>query len=173
MPNRINTLLLKEYKQLFKDTETVISVGYEGMNSKDTAMFRDKLAEAKIDMTVVKNRIANIAFKEMGHPDISSICAHMTALACGEDPVSLARFMVDFRKANETLRIHGALVENTVLDEKGVVALSKSPNKQELQGIIVGQALNPGSQVAGMLLGTARTIAGQIKARIETLEETA
>ncbi len=173
MPNRINTLLLQEYKEQFKDASTLVSVGYEGLSSKDTAALRDKLAEANINMTVVKNRIANIALKELGCPEIMPICEKMTALATAEDPVMLARFMVDFRKGNEAFKIHGALVENTILDTNGVVSLSKSPNKQELQGMIVGQAMSPGSKIAGALMGPASTIAGQIKSMVEKMEESA
>jgi large subunit ribosomal protein L10 len=119
----------------------------------------------------VKNRIVNIAFKEIGLPEVKDICCNQTAFAYGEDPVAIARFMVDFAKANQSMKVHGAMVEGVILDEAGAKDLAKSPTKEELKSQIVGQALGPGAQLAGALMGPASTIAGQIKSRVEELEK--
>lgn len=171
MPNRVNQLLLKDYTNRFKGVESLVSIGYEGMTVADQVKMRDELAAKEISLTFVKNRIANIAFKELELPEVKSICCNQTAFACGEDPVAIARFMVDFAKANDTLKLHGAMVEGTILDEAGVKDLAKSPTKDELKAQIVGQALGPGSQLAGALMGPASTIAGQLKTRIDELEK--
>lgn len=171
MPNLVNELLLKTYMERFADVAGVVAVGYPGMKANDIHAFRDKLAAAGIALTVVKNRIVNLAFKELGLPEVAPICQGQTAFATGEDVVALARFMVDFRKEQPLLQIHGAMVEGTILDEPATVALSKSPTKEELKGQIAGQALAPGSNLSGALVGPARLIAGQIKAHIEKLED--
>ncbi len=172
MPNRVNQLLLKEYLNRFDGVQSVVSVGYEGLPVSSQGKLRDELAAKDIRLTFVKNRLVNIAFKEMGLPEVKDICSGQTAFAYGEDPVAIARYLVDFAKSNaETFKIHGGMVESTILDEAGVTELSKSPTKEELKSIIVGQALGPGSAVAGALNGPASTIAGQIKARIEELEK--
>ncbi len=173
MPNLVNQLLLKEYKTRFDGVENVVSVGYEGVNLTDQGKMRDDLAEAGIEFLFVKNRVVNIAFKELGLPEVSDICSGQTAFAFGEDPVAIARLLCDKAKANKNLKIHGALVEATILDGEGVKTLSKSPTKEELKAQIVGQALSPASNLAGAIKGPAGTIAGQIKARIEELEKSA
>ncbi len=173
MPNLVNQLLLKEYKTRFEGVQNVISVGYEGVNMTDQGKMRDELAEAGVEFVFVKNRVVNIAFKELGLPGVSDICSGQTAFAFGEDPVAIARLLCDKAKANKNLKIHGALVEATILDENGVVSLSQSPTKEELKAQIVGQALSPATKLAGAINGPAGTIAGQIKARIEELEKSA
>lgn len=171
MPNRINQLLLKEYTKTFENGNDVVSFGYEGLNIEGTDALRTQLEERGYEMLFVKNRIAKIAFAEMGRGDVTSILSGQTAFATGEDPVALARFLVDFQKQHSELKIHGALVENTILNDDGVKDLSKSPTKDELKAKIVGQALGPGASVAGALVGPGSTIAGQIKSLIEKLEE--
>lgn len=173
MPNRVNQLLVRDYKKRFEGVSNFVSVGYEGMNYADQGVMRTQIAEAGFSFFFIKNRLADLALRELGRPSVRGICNGQTALAYGEDPVAIARFFVDFKKKNEALKIHGAVVEDTILDEKAVVSLSKSPSKEELKGQIVGQVLSPGSKVAGALLGPAQTLAGQLKSRIETLEESA
>lgn len=173
MPNRVNQLLVRDYKKRFDGVSNFVTVGYEGMSYADQGMMRGKIAEAGFGFFFVKNKLADIALRELGRPSIRRICSGQTALAYGEDPVAIARFFVDFKKKHDTLKIHGAVVEDTLLDEKAVVSLSKSPSKEELKGQIAGQILSPGSKVAGALMGPAQTIAGQLKSRIETLEESA
>lgn len=172
MPNIVNRLLLKEYKERYDSTASLIAIGYDGLDVERTNRLRGALEAQEIRLDLVKNRIARIAFRDMGLPDIDPILLGQTALATGgEDPVAMARFFVDFRKENKEVKIHGALVEETILDEEAVVSLSKSPTKEELKGIIAGQALSPGGTLSGALLGAGGMLAGQIKTMIETMEE--
>lgn len=171
MPNRINQLLLEEYKTRFAGVANVVSVGYEGLPVSKQAALRNDLAQKNIRFCFVKNRLVNIAFKEMGLVDVSGICSGQTAFAFGEDPVAIARYMTDFAKTNPEFKIHGAMVESTIINAAGVDGLSKSPTKEELKAQIAGQVLSPGANLAGALKGPAGVIAGQIKARIEELEK--
>lgn len=171
MPNRINQLLLAEYKSRFEGLQNVITIGYEKLPMKKQGQMRNEMAEKGIKFCFVKNRLANIAFKELGLPEVLSICSGQTGFAYGEDPVAIARYVVEFAKQNPEVKIHGGMVEATVFDEAGVKSLSTSPTKEELKSRLVGQILSAGGNVAGALMGPASTIAGQIKARIETLEK--
>jgi len=170
MPNRINTLLVQEYTETYRDVSTLIAVGYEGMNVQTTNVLRSQLAENRIRLCFVKNRIVNQAFQALGRNSIAPICIGQTAFADGEDPVSIARFLVGFQKEHKELKIHGALVEDRILNGDAVLDLSKSPTKEELKGIISGQALSPGASVSGALLGPGALLASQIKKHMEALE---
>ncbi len=171
MPSRINELMIKEYKHCYQDVNNIISVGYEGLDVMTTNLFRSKLAERNISLDFVKNRIINLAFKELGRPEVREICQGQTAFAVAEDMVGMARFLVDFRKEHKQLKIHGGLLEEQLFDTEGVVTLSQSPNQDELRSIISGQALAMGGKVAGALLGPAHLLAGQLKTRIDELEK--
>ena len=174
MPNKVNQLLLKEYRARFDGVQSLVAIGYEGMPVNAQNKMRNDLADRDTKFIFVKNRLINIAFKEMGLPDVRSICKGQTAFVFGEDPVAVARFLVDAAAESEgKLVIHGGVVEGTVLNSQQIVDLSKSPTKEELKAQIVGQALTPGSKLAGAFVSPASKIASQIKTLIENLEKSA
>lgn len=172
MPNKVNQLLLKEYKVKFAGVQSLIAIGYAGMPVNAQNKLRRELAEKKAKFYFVKNRLVNIAFKEMDLPEVKQICQGQTAFVFGEDPVSVARYLVDKAKESEgKLQLHGALVENTLLNSAQTLELSKSPTKDELKSQIVGQALAPASKLAGAIIAAGGKIAAQIKTHVENLEK--
>jgi large subunit ribosomal protein L10 len=172
MPNRVNQLLLKEYRARFQAVDSVVAIGYVGMTVNVQNKMRARLAAANLQFCFVKNRLANIAFKELGKPEIKSICQGQTALVSGEDPVAIARLLVEIAKESEDkLKLYGGMVENTVLDAKGIVELSKSATKEELKSQIVGLALSPARKLASVIIAPASKIAGQIKTHLDNLEK--
>jgi large subunit ribosomal protein L10 len=114
-------------------------------------------------MLFVRNRLANIAMKELGHGEVKNICKEQTAFVWGEDPVSVARFLVDFKKEHAEVLLHGALLEQAILDDKQVVELSKSPTKEELKSIISGQILAMGGKLSAQMLAGGGLLASQVE----------
>ncbi len=163
MPNRVNELQVAAYKKAFKDASFVIAVGYPKLNVAGIDELRTKLQAAGGNMLFVRNRLANIAMKELGHGEVKGICKEQTAFVWGQDPVSTARFLVDFKKEHAELLIHGALLEKALLDTAQVLDLSKSPTKEELKSIISGQILSMGGRLSAQLLSGGGLVASQIE----------
>ena len=163
MPNRVNSLLVADYKKTWSETKALVAVGYPGLPVKKVDALRGELAKRGVRIKFVRNILAAIAFKEMGHPDLSPICVGQTAFAWSEDPVSLARFFVEYQKEHPELKVHGALVEATVVPASGIQSLADSPTKQELKSILSGQALSAGRRLSGQFLAAGSKVAGQIK----------
>lgn len=172
MPNKVNLLQVAQYKETFKDAGFVISVGYPKMNVAGIDELRGKLEAAGGKLMFVRNRLANIALKELGLGEVIGICKEQSAFAWGEDPVSVARFLVKFKEEHKELAIHGALVEKQLLNDAQVVELSKSPTKEELKSIISGQILAMGGKLSAQLLSGGGLVASQIK-KIGEKEEAA
>lgn len=173
MPNRINVLQVEQYKKLLKDVSFVIAIGYPKLNVVGVDELRGKLEGMGGKMLFVRNRLVNIAMKELGHGEVKGICKEQTAFVWAEDPVSTARFLVDFRKEHAELQIHGALLEQAILDSKQVVELSKSPTKEELKSIISGQILAMGGKLSAQLLSGGGLVASQIEKIAKGDEEAA
>ena len=173
MPNRINILQVEQYKKLLKDVGFVIAVGYPKLNVAGIDELRGKLEAMGASMLFVRNRLVAIAMKELGHGDVKDICKEQTAFVWGEDPVSTARFLVDFRKEHAELQLHGALLEKAILDDKQVVELSKSPTKEELKSIISGQILAMGGKLSAQMLSGGGLVASQIEKIAKGDEEAA
>ncbi|MDR2391436.1 MAG: 50S ribosomal protein L10 [Planctomycetota bacterium] len=173
MPNRVNALQVETYVKLFKDAGFIIAVGYPKLNVQGIDELRGRLAAIGGKMFFVRNRLADIAMRKLGYDGVKNICREQTAFVWGEDPVSVARFLVDFKKERQELLFHGALVEKSLLDSNQVVELSKSPTKQELKSIISGQILHLGGKLSAQVLSGGARVAGQIKKRSEAGDEAA
>ncbi|MDR1534840.1 MAG: 50S ribosomal protein L10 [Planctomycetota bacterium] len=167
MPNRVNRLQVEAYKKRLGEAGFILAVGYPKLNVKGMDDLRGRLAGLGAKMLFVRNRLVNIALRELGQGEALGICQGQTAFVWGEDPVAMARFLVDFKKERPELQLHGALLENSLLDSAGVLELSKSPTKGELKSIISGQALSRGGNLSSCLLATGARLASQIKNRAE------
>ncbi len=163
MPNKINQLQVAQYKKLLKDASFVIAVGYPKLNVAGMDELRGKLAGMNASMLFVRNRLANIAMKELGHGEVKDICKEQTAFVWGEDPVSVARFLVDFKKEHAEVLLHGALLEQAILNTQQVIELSKSPTKEELKSIISGQILAMGGKLSAQMLAGGGLLASQVE----------
>lgn len=171
MPNRVNNLLLAEMKERYEGKEYLIAVGYEGLDITGTNAFRTELANKNMTMKMVKNRIAKLAFDQIGVAGVDTILKGQTAFVVGEDPVAMARTIKDFAKEHKEVVFRGAVVESTVLDEAGAKALADAASKEELQARIVGAALSGGANLSAAMLAPAKNVAGCIKSLIEKLEK--
>ena len=113
----------------------------------------------------VKNALARKALHSIGVTALDDVLQGPSTLVWGgEDIVALSKEIAKWAKELPKLEIKGGAVEGSALDASGVDALSKSPGREELIGIIVGAALGPGAQLAGALLGPGGYLAGQVKA---------
>lgn len=129
---------------------------------------RIALRAKEIGAMTVKNALARKALHNNGVTALDEILAGPSTLVWGgEDIVALSKEIAKWAKDLPELEIKGGAVEGATLDAKGVDALSKSPGREELIGIIVGSALGPGAQLAGALLGPGGYLAGQVTAVAE------
>ncbi len=171
MPNLVNNLLVKHYLERFKNCRNFIAVGYEGLDAKATTAFRAQLAAKKMRMTFVRNRLFRLAVRQLGRPDVKPIFHGQTAVVEGDDPIAVARFLAEFQKENKALKIHGALLDNALLEAPAAAELAKCPSQAELRAMIVGQILSPAGLVVGALLAPGRRLAGIAQAQAEKEEK--
>ncbi len=171
MPNRINRLMRQEMVDRYRDAEHLIAIGYEGLDVVRTDALRATLADRDLNMRLVKNRIAKLAFEEIGVPGVDRILEGQVAFVRGTDPVRMARTIRDFAREHHEVVFRGAVVERTVLDAEAARGLADAATKEELQGRISGAALGPGGRVGGALLGPAGTLAACIQGLVSMREK--
>ncbi len=174
MSKRIKNLITAELERKFKGADSVVVVDYIGIDAKTNTAVRSDLKKKNVKMTVVRNAMAAKALESIGLKGAKDLLKGTSAIVYGgESIVDLVKELVEQAKKVDKLKIKGSIVEGQILDSKATAALSKMPNRKELQSIIVGQILGPGRKLAGQLKGPAGTIAGQIKAYIEKKEKEA
>jgi large subunit ribosomal protein L10 len=172
MSKRVKSLITAELQNKFKGAESIVVVDYIGIDSKTTAGIRSDLRKKAVKLTVVRNALAAKALETAGLKGASGLLKGTNAVVYGGDSVvDIVKELVEQTKKVDKLKIKGAIVEGQLLDSKAATALSKLPNKKELQAMIVGQILGPGRKLAGQIKGPAGKLAGQIKAVEEKAKE--
>ena len=89
----------------------------------------------------------------------------------GDDPVALAKVLMDFVKDNPALSVKAGIVDRSqVLDAGGVKALSTMPGLPELRARLLGLLQAPATQLVRLLGTPAIQLARVVKARQDKLE---
>ncbi|MHC4885516.1 MAG: 50S ribosomal protein L10 [Planctomycetota bacterium] len=171
MPNRVNTLMLKELEERYRDADYIIAVGFDGLSGDDTYALRGEFAEKDLSMRVVKNRITELAFKNLEVEGIGSILNGATGLVTGTDPVAMARTIKDFAKSHQALTFRGAVIEGEILDESRAKGLADMASREELLGQVAGAGFTVGGNVSSAITSQGGRIAGCIATLIENLEK--
>ena len=86
------------------------------------------------------------------------------------DPVAVAKVLVDFAAQHRKLQIDGGAFEGEILLAERVESLATTPDLESLQMRVIRQAMAPGSRLAATARGPGRRIAGALAALVEKLE---
>ncbi len=175
MSTYVKGLLQKELEKKFEAVGDFLVVDTKGVGGNDNNEMRGALKARGIRLAVVKNALMSRALEGLGKSSAKSLFeVGPRAVAYGGDSiVDVAKELAEWGKKLEVVSIEGAFVDGVVLDSDSAAALSKMPNRIELQGAVVMLANSPGRRIAGGLLGPGGIIAGCIKGLVEKLEKEA
>jgi len=173
MSKRVKTMVMDEITKRFGDNRDFLVLDASKVTAVKVNKLRLRAAKLGITMLNVKNTLAQKALSELGVNALGPILNGPTALVWGaSDIVALAKEVTKWSKEKDLkdLKIKGGTTEGQTLDTKGVEALSKSPGRPELLGMILTLIKSPGGQLAAALIGPGSYISGQVKAISEKEE---
>ncbi|HSK99415.1 MAG TPA: 50S ribosomal protein L10 [Rubrobacteraceae bacterium] len=148
---------------------SAVLVDYQGMDVARSTRLRARSREAGVDFVVAKNTLTKRAADEAGIEGLQEFLVGPTALAFSEDPVASAKLMAEFADGVETFELKGGLLEGgRVLDEAGVVALSRLPGREQLIAQVVGGISSP---LTGLVTVLNNTIQGLVIALNQIAEQ--
>ena len=108
--------MVAQLKERLEGAQAGVLADYRGLSVAQDTELRNKLREAGVEYTVLKNSIINFAIRETELESLNSVLEGPTALATSKDDVvSPAKVLVDFAKENEALEIKGGFVEGKVI----------------------------------------------------------
>ena len=106
-------------------SEGVVLADFSGLTVAQANDLRVKCREQKVELRVVKNRLARRAAVAADSAALEALFKGPTAIAFGlESPVEPAKVLTEFAKTNEKLRVKGGFVDGEVLSVKDVRTLS-------------------------------------------------
>jgi len=164
--------LIDELHGEFKASSHAVLVDFRGLSVPAVTEFRRKVKAAGSRYRVVKNSLALRAAKDTPLEKLAERFEGTTGVAyAGDDPVALAKVLVDFAKDHPALALKGGLVAGSqVLDAEGVKALSAMPGLQELRARLLGVLEAPAARLV-RLLGTPATQLAQVLKAHQEKEE--
>lgn len=140
--------IVADLSEKLKTAAAGVFVDYCGLTVEEDTELRNKLREAGIEYSVVKNTLTKRAANEAGYTDFDEILNGPTALALSfDDVVAPARVLAEFAKTKDVFEIKAGFMEGRAMSLEEIDALSKIPSKDALYGMLAG-SLN--SIIAGL-----------------------
>ena len=137
----------------------VLVAHYKGLTVAEITDLRVQVRKTGAGFKVTKNKLTQRALEGTLFAQLSKMFVGPTAIAYSSDPVAVAKVLATFAKSNEKLVLLGGAFGETLLDSKGVIALSKMPSLDELRATIVAMIQTPARRLATLLQAPAGQIA--------------
>lgn len=165
MPTVQKENLVDQIKERLAASEGIILADYRGLTVKEMEELRTKVRGSGADLKIYKNRLTQIALRELAMPSLDEYLMGPTALVfVSEDPVAPAKVLQDFAKGHPALEIKGGFVQSQVVDSSSVKAIASLPSREELIGKIMSLMISPVRGFMGMANAPASAFARVIQA---------
>jgi len=164
--------LIDELHKELEQAPNAVLLDFKGLSVPAATEFRKKMRASGSRYRVVKNSLALRAAKGTALERLEAKLEGYTGIAyTGDDPVALAKVLVDFAKDHPALTVKAAVVAGTqMLDANGVKALSTMPGLPELRAKLLGLLLAPATQLVRLLGTPATQTVRVLKAHQDKLE---
>jgi large subunit ribosomal protein L10 len=151
--------------QRIQAAQSMVLADFTGLTVLQMTAFRVTCRANSVDCRVVKNRLAIIAADNAEMAIMKDHLTGPTAIMFGpESQVDPAKLVVEFAKDNEAMEIKGGFLDGEYLDKGQVIALSKTPSKDELIAMMMSCINSPATGLAMVTNGVAGALTRAIDA---------
>ena len=164
--------LIDELHEELQSSPHALLVDFKGLSVPAATEFRKRMRASGSRYRVVKNSLALRAAKGTSLERLEAKFEGTTGIAyAGDDPVALAKVLVDFAKDHPALSVKAGVVSGSqVLDPAGVKALSALPGLPELRARLLGLLQTPATQLVRLLGTPATQLARVMQAHQEKID---
>ncbi|HEU4396137.1 MAG TPA: 50S ribosomal protein L10 [Planctomycetota bacterium] len=168
MSKKLKEWMAGEVKRGVGAASACVVVGYKRLPGGQSSDLRSRLRAARVELTVLRNRVTKHALKGTTFEAIGPMIAGPTAVATGgEDAAALAKAVVDSLKGRADFVCRGGFVEGKVVTGAEVAQLAALPSRLELLSMIASAVAAPTTNIAR---GISAILAGPARA-VEALRE--
>ncbi len=170
MPTPEKAVRIGELADQLQRSQLTIVTDYRGLSVTDLQTLRSTLRPLNAEFRVAKNTLTRIAAERVGIEGLEPFLEGPSAImfAYG-DVVAPAKAMSDFARSSRILQVKAGVMNNQVLSQGDIEAISSLPPREELIGKLVGLLASPMSRTVGVLSGPSRSVAYLVNARVESL----
>jgi large subunit ribosomal protein L10 len=159
---------LDDLKKDLVQAKNLFVAQFQGMTVAQDTELRVKIRESKSKYRVVKNTLAKKAAEGTPAEAVSKQFDGSTAIAYNaNDPVSLAKALSAYAKANPLFVFKAGIVEGRVINLSDITSIAAMPSKEELIAKLLFLINAPAQRLAVAINGVARNLAVVLKQSVE------
>ena len=122
-----------ELQDKFSKAQIAVVTDYRGLTVQVLQELRIELKKGDAEFRVAKNTLLRKAVQGTSFEPMAEFFKGTTAIAVSdEDPVSVAKALVEFAKTNPKLEIRGGVLDGKMVTLNELTALSKLPSRDVL-----------------------------------------
>ncbi len=160
--------LVEELKEKIGSAKSIVIVDYKGLSVFEDTELRKTLREANVEYRVLKNRLMQKAFNELGYSDFDEALNGPTAVAFANgDPVAPAKILLESADKTKKLTVKCGMIDGSYITTDGVKELATLPPKEVLLAKLLGTLEAPISSLARVLNETVAGLARVLNAIAE------
>lgn len=156
--------LIDTIKTGFEDNNHVFLISYSALSGLKSSDLRMGMKKAGAGVYASKNRIAQLALKELGHENLAEKITGQTAFVWTDgDSVEIAKAVVDFVKENDNVQVQGAVIDGDPVGTDDVNKLSELPSRPVLQSMLLSTIQAPVSRLLGAFNAKSKDLLSILK----------
>jgi large subunit ribosomal protein L10 len=159
---------LESLKKDLTDAKNLFVAQFQGMTVAQDTELRQKIRDSKSKYRVVKNTLARKAAEGTPAEGVTKSFDGSTAIAYNaNDPVSLAKALTAYAKANPLFVFKAGMVEGRVINLADIASIALMPSKEELIAKLLFLINSPAQRLAVVMNGVARNLAVVMQQAVE------
>ncbi len=136
--------IVQKLREEFEKVPAVFLTTFKGMTAEESNQLRRALREKKGRYQVVKNTLLRLASNGTAVEPIQQFIEGPTGIAIAyEDPVEVAKVLVDFAKEHESLINRGGILQGKPIGADALEQLAKLPSREVLLAQLLGTIQAP------------------------------
>ena len=151
--------IVEELKEKFSRASMVVLADCTGLKVGETNELRFRLREAQGELKVAKNTLVRIAAQGSQVEELAGELQGPNSMVLAyEDPVAVAKALMDFAKDHENVRVKVGVFNNNRITADDVIALSKLPSREVLLAQLLSVMVAPATGLVQALSGIPRKL---------------
>lgn len=138
--------VVAEVSEQVSKAQAIVVAEYRGLPVGDMTALRSQARKSGVYLRVLKNTLVRRAVDGTPFSGLADQMVGPLVFGISTDPVSAAKVLNDFAKANDKFVIKAGALPNQVMDANGIKALASLPSREELLSKLLGTMQAPVAQ---------------------------
>ena len=135
--------VVDEVSEQVSKAQAIIVAEYRGLQVGEMTELRAQARKSGVYLRVLKNTLVRRAVEGTPFSGLANEMVGPLVFGMSSDPVSAAKVLSEFAKANDKFIIKAGAMPNQVMDVKAIQALATLPSREELLSKLLGTMQAP------------------------------